>query len=379
MALTGVVDRTADARSVTHALRVEAVDVVVLSFPLEKPFRAAVRLIPTVDVVVARVRAGGLEGVGYAFAFGRDEAVALAGLVRLLGTRLTSTDALAIESAWESLWRSLALLGQAGASVSALAALDIALWDLRGKAFGVPLHRLLGSARARIPTYGSGGSLDQSAAELAAEMAGYAAAGHRAVKLKLGHGLAGDHARLEAVRRAIGANVQLIVDGNQQWTVKQAIVHACGIAEFDLWWLEEPVAASRIADCAAVRAAVPMAIATGETNFTPAECHALVSERAADIIMPNLQRVGGITPWRKVAAAAELAGVPIASHVNAEINVHLMCAVPNGLTLEIVPWWPRIFREQLEFSDGHAVPPDRPGLGVTLDPDVVARHRIDRS
>jgi L-alanine-DL-glutamate epimerase-like enolase superfamily enzyme len=358
-------------------LCVEAVDVTVLSFALAKPFRAAVRIIPTVDLVLVQARAGGLEGVGYAFAFGREEAVALAAMVRLLAPRLVGSDAFAIEAAWGALWRSLALLGQAGAGVSALAALDIALWDLKGKAMNAPLHRLLGGARARIPTYGSGGSLDSDARELAAEMARYAAAGHLAVKLKLGHGLAGDRARLVEVRHAVGDKVRVIVDGNQQWTAKQAIGHAKALAEHDLWWLEEPVPAARIADCAAVRAAVPMAVATGETNFTPAEAKALLDAGAADILMPNLQRVGGITPWLKVAAAAELAGIPVASHVYAEINVHLMCAIPNALTLEVVPWWPQAFQETLDLVDGYAIAPNRPGLGVTVDPTIVAAHRLE--
>jgi L-alanine-DL-glutamate epimerase-like enolase superfamily enzyme len=359
------------------ALPVEAVDVAVLSFALARPFRAAVRLIPTVDLVLVEARAGGLTGVGYAFAFGKEEATALAAMARLLAPRLVGSDALAIEAAWAGLWRSLALLGQAGAGVSALAALDIALWDLKGKALDVPLHRLLGGARTRIPTYGSGGSLDNDARALAAEMAGYAGAGHAAVKLKLGHGLAGDRARLAEVRRAVGDAVRVIVDGNQQWTAKQAIAHARGLAEFDPWWLEEPVPAAQIAACAAVRAAVPMAVATGETNFTAGEARALIDAGAADILMPNLQRVGGITPWLKVAAAAELAGIPVASHVYAEINVHLMCAIPNALTLEVVPWWPRPFHETLELSEGHAVAPSRAGLGVTIDRAIVAAHRVE--
>jgi L-alanine-DL-glutamate epimerase-like enolase superfamily enzyme len=356
--------------------RVESVDVTVLSFALAKPFRAAVRLIPTVDMVLVEAKAGGLEGVGTAFAFGRDEAAALAAVVRLLAPRLVGHDALATEAAWAALWRSLALLGQAGVGVAALGALDIALWDLKGRALGQPLHRLLGGARPRIPTYGSGGSLDADTAALAAEMAGYAAAGHTAVKLKLGHGLAGDRERLAAVRRAVGPGVRIIADGNQQWTAKQAIAHAQGLAAYDLWWLEEPVPAARIADCAAVRAAVPMAVATGETNFTAGEAKALIDAGAADILMPNLSRVGGITPWLKVAAAAELAGIPIASHVHAEVNVHLMCAIPNALTLEVVPWWPRPFHETLQLADGHAVPPDRPGLGLTVDRAAVDAHRV---
>lgn len=356
--------------------RVDQVLVDVLSFRLDKPFRAAIRLIPTVDCVLARVRAGGIEGIGYAFAFGTDEAKALAAFVRLLGDRLVGRDAMAGEENWAALWRSLALIGQAGAGVSALAAVDIALWDWRGKALAAPLHRLLGTAREAIPAYGSGGSLDTSTEELCAEMAGHANAGLPAVKLKLGHGREGDRRRLAAVRQAIGPKTRLIVDGNQQWDAREAIAVAASLAEFDLWWLEEPVPAQAIAACAAVRAGSAVKIATGETNFTAAEHQALLAAGAADILMPNLQRVGGITPWRKVTAAAELAGVAVASHVYAEINVHLMCACANAITLEYVPWWPRLFIEPLDLAAGHARPPERAGLGVSLDPAVLARHTV---
>jgi L-alanine-DL-glutamate epimerase-like enolase superfamily enzyme len=356
---------------------IRSVEVDVLSFALDPPFRAAIRTFPSVEIVLARVGTdAGLEGHGHAFAFGRDDAATLAGLTAALGARLEGRDARGVEANWRAMWDALVFLGQSGAGLAAMAAIDLALWDILGKASGQPLHRLLGGARTAIPVYGSGGSLALSTAELAAEVAGHAEAGHRAVKIKLGHGREGDRARLAAVRDAVGPHVRIIADANQQWTPKQAVASAAALADFDLWWLEEPVPAARIEDCAVVRAAVPMAIATGETNFGAAEFERMLALGAADILMPNLQRLGGITPWRKVAAAAELRGIPVASHVFPGINAHLMCAVPNGLTLEIVPWWPHPFEEPLRIEDGHAAPPEGPGLGLTPDRAMIARHRI---
>ena len=170
--------------------------------------------------------------------------------------------------------------------------------------------------------------------------------------------------------------MRVIVDANQQWTAKQTVAMADALAEHDPWWLEEPVPAASLEACAEARVGSRVAIATGETNFGARDFDRMLALRAADIYMPNLQRVGGITPWRTIAAACELRDVPVASHVSAEVNVHLLCAIPNGLTLEVVPWWPRLFVESLRVEDGAIRPPDGPGLGLTLDPDVLARHAV---
>jgi L-alanine-DL-glutamate epimerase-like enolase superfamily enzyme len=356
--------------------RIAGVDLRPLAFPLERPFRAAVRRIASTDVLLATLRADdGRVGHGYAFAFGAEDLAPILATARALAPLLEGGDALAPERHWQSMHRALALAGAGGPALAALAALDIALWDLAGQLCGQPLYRLLGGARERTPVYGSGGSLDLTAAELAAEAAGFAREGYGAYKFKAGHGLDEDTRRLHAVREATGGGVRLIVDGNQQWTAKQALRAARAFEAMGLWWLEEPVPAGDIAACAEVRAASPVEIATGETNFGVAEFSRLLAARAADIVMPNLQRVGGITGWRKVAALAEAAGVPIASHVYAEIGVHLMCGVPNGLVLEVLPWWPRLFREPLRIEGGEALAPETPGLGLTLDADVVERHR----
>jgi L-alanine-DL-glutamate epimerase-like enolase superfamily enzyme len=356
--------------------RIEGVELTPLAFPLEKPFRAAVRRIESTDVLVVTVRAdSGHAGTGYAFAFGAQDLAPIAATARALAPLLEGGEAIAPERHWREMHRALALVGAGGPALAALGALDIALWDLAGRIAGQPLYRLLGGARGRIPVYGSGGSLDLSADALAAEGAAFAKAGYGAFKLKAGHGLDEDLRRVSIVRKAVGSGMRLIVDGNQQWTAKQAVRAAHAFQGEGLWWLEEPVPAADIAACAEVRAASPVEIATGETNFGVGEMGRLIDARAADILMPNLQRVGGITGWRKVAAAAEVAGVPMASHVYAEIGVHLMCGVPNGLVLEVLPWWPRLFVEELRIEAGEAVPPEAPGLGLTLDQDVLRRHR----
>lgn len=357
--------------------RIDSVELTPLAFPLERPFRAAVRRIESTNVLVVEARSdSGHAGTGYAFAFGAQDLAPIAATAQALAPLLAGADAIAPERHWRDMHRALALVGAGGPALAALGAIDIALWDLAGRISGQPLYRMLGGARARIPVYGSGGSLDLAADALAAEGAAFAKAGYGAFKFKLGHGLEEDSRRVRAVREAVGPGMRLIADANQQWTAKQAIHAAQALQAHGLWWLEEPVPAQDIAACAEVRAASPVEIATGETNFGVAEMARLIGARAADILMPNLQRVGGITGWRKVAAAAELAGIPMASHVYAEIGVHLMCGVPNALVLEVLPWWPRLFVEELRIERGEAVPPEAPGIGLTLDREVLRRHHV---
>ena len=349
-----------------------------LSFPLQPAFRAAAGLIESVSFVVAELRSAcGACGLGYGFAFFPEDARAIRAIVEPLGAVLRGQNLAYSERLWQLMWQRLVFLGQSGAGISALSILDMAVWDLRGRLAGLPLWAMLGAAADRIPVYGSGGSLAAALPDLVSEMQRHAEAGFPAVKMKLGQpSLAADVERVRAVRGAVGDGVRIILDANQQWTARQAITAAAQFADLGIWWLEEPVPAQDIEACAEVARSIALPVATGETNFTPGEFTRLIDARAAEILMPNLQRVGGITAWRKVAAAAELRGIAVASHVYPEIGVHLMCAVPNGFTLEVIPWWPQFFEQTVAISGGMARPPDGPGFGLTLDRSVVARHRI---
>jgi L-alanine-DL-glutamate epimerase-like enolase superfamily enzyme len=360
--------------------RITAVTATPLRFPLAPPFRAAVRRLDSVEPVLVRVRDDqGREGTATAFGFGAADARPIVELVRSLGETRIGQPALGTERHWGEMHQLLALAGVGGAGLAALSAIDLALWDLAGRTLEAPLWRLLGGAREQVGVYASGGSLALSTDALVAEALRFAEAGHRALKLKAGLGTQHDRERLLAVRQAAGAGFALAADGNQQWDAKAAIRWARTMQDLDLAWLEEPVRADDLRAHAEVRSAIPMDLATGETLFGVDAAHRAIQGHACDILMPNLQRVGGISGWRKVAAAAELAGLRVAGHVYPEFHLHLLCATPNvaALPLELWPGWPWPWQEPLRVQDGQARPPDAPGHGFTLDEGRVRAHRSD--
>lgn len=361
-------------------LRIARVDVDVLAIPLEQPFAAAVGRFEAVHLLLARVLTeAGPAGLGTGFAFSAGDARVILAAIRELSGVVCGRDARRPEELWAAMATATTFLGRCGAAMSAIGVLDVAAWDCAARAAALPLWKFLGGARERIAAYGSGGSVAANDAELVAEMEAFAAAGLSAVKLKLGGGcgLRRDCERLAAVRRALGDDVRIAVDANQQWRAKEAVAAAARLAAFDLWWLEEPLPADEIEGLVEVRAKAAVPVATGESNAGPADFARMLRLGAADILMPNVQRVGGITPWRKIAAAAETLGVAVAAHVQPEVQVHLMCAVPPAIALEHVPWWPWPYEEPLAIEGGFAVPPSRPGLGVTLARDYVERYRVD--
>ena len=360
-------------------VRIAAIEAVPLRFPLDPPFRAALGWIESVDLVLVRVRdTDGVQGTGTAFAFGADAARPILEIARTLGATRVGAPAAGVEGHASAMRAALALSGLGGPAIAALGAIDLALWDLVARRTGLPLWRLLGGARDRIASYGSGGSLALSIDGLVDEVRGFVEAGHRAVKIKAGHGATEDARRLAALRDAFGSDLRIAVDANQQFSPKAAIRWARAIEPFDPWWIEEPVRADDVAGHAEVRAAVEVDVASGETLTGTADAARMIAARAVDVLMPNLQRVGGLTAWRKLAAAAELSGIGMAAHVHPEVQVHLMCAVPGAVALEFWPGWPWLWHEPIAIADGFAIPPDAPGLGFTLDEDRVRAHRADR-
>lgn len=360
--------------------RIASVSATPLRFALEPPFRAAVRLIDSVDPVLVRVRDDeAREGTAIAFGFGAADARPIVDLVHSLGATRVGLPSLAIERHWQEMHALLALAGVGGAGLAALSAIDMALWDLAGRSSGLPLWRLLGGAREQVGVYASAGSLGLSTEALVQEAMGFVALGHNAIKVKAGGDLKQDRQRLSALREAGGGGLRIAADGNQQWSAKSAIRWAHAMQDLQLAWLEEPVPAADHQAHAQVRQAIPMDLATGETLFGLAEAHRALRAGACDILMPNLQRVAGITGWRKLAAAAELAGVRMAGHVHPEFQLHLLCAsgAVDGRepVLELWSGWPWLWQEGIEWRDGMARPSERPGHGFTLDEERVQAHR----
>jgi L-alanine-DL-glutamate epimerase-like enolase superfamily enzyme len=270
-----------------------------LSLPLPRPVKTSAHDIRTVDTVLVEMEAdGGAVGTGYCFAFGPKRAQALHLLVEDLLPLYQGQDAATPRAHFERAWRSINFLGHAGLAVMALAALDTACWDLAAQGAGLPLYKFLGGGRDRIPTYASSGLwLDYSIDELLLEARRFLSQGHRAMKMRLGRSPQEDIERVKRLREAIGPEVKLLADVNQGWDEATAIRVGRELEPFSLYWLEEPLPYEDLEGCARVAAALTMPIATGETDYGSLGMKRHLEVRAADILMPDLQRMGGVTEF----------------------------------------------------------------------------------
>jgi L-alanine-DL-glutamate epimerase-like enolase superfamily enzyme len=269
--------------------------------------------------------------------------------------------------------------------MAAIAGIDIALWDIKAQAADLPLYKLLGGHRASVATYASGGYYGPDGKAwiegLVEEMTGYADLGYTAVKMKIGGlTLEEDVARVRAVREALH-DVRLMLDANSAYDVPAAIEAAGAFEPFDIYWLEEPTAwFDPVFGLARVGAATTIPLASGERELHRFGCRDLVDHTPIRFLQFDCTRAGGISEWLRVAAYASAHGVLMAPHHDPQIHGHLLAAVPNGHIQEVFPnavrdpLWSRLFVEQPRVLDGELVLADRPGLGVTLDRDVLDRY-----
>lgn len=361
-------------------MTITEVSVEVLRVPVERPYVAGGRAVDANWHVLARVgTADGVEGVGYIVYPRRDLMTVIAQAARELGEHLLGASVLEAEAAWERLARRGDWVGPGGLLHCALAPLDIALWDAAGKTLGQPVHRLLGGYRDHLPAYASDGLwYSLSPDDLAAAAAQHVASGFRAVKLRLGKEaeVAAEARRVEAVRQAVGPDVRIMVDVTESWSLARAkqagrVLERAGIA-----WLEDPVHHLDVAGLAQLTGALDVPIAAGEHLYHLAAFRSLLEARAVDVVIIDLARVGGITPWRKIAALAQAHQVPVCGHVVPEIQAHLLAAVPNGLMVEYVPRSAGILEAMPPIEKGELVVPQEPGLGLRLDEGAVQRYRV---
>ena len=261
-----------------------------------------------------------------------------------------------------------ASVGRSGVATQALAAIDIALYDLKAKRAGLPLAKLLGAHRDSVRTYNtSGGFLNASIEEVKERASRSIAEGIGGIKIKVGlPDGATDLARVAAVREHIGPDVPLMVDANQQWDRTTALRMGRRLEQFDLDWIEEPLDAYDAEGHAALAAALDTPIATGEMLASVAEHERLIATRACDIIQPDAPRVGGITQFLRLLTLADQAGLDLAPHFAMEIHLHLAATYPREPWVEHFDWLDALFNERLETKDGRMLVPDRPGLGVTF-------------
>jgi L-talarate/galactarate dehydratase len=329
-------------------------------------------------VVVVRVRTDdGLEGLGHAVSLQEEFRKTLATAVREIGDVLIGEDPTRPEQVMGKIIYPANWIGPGGVLNIAASAFDVALWDIIGKAAGLPLWRLLGGASDRPAVYDSGTLLSNvDALQDAAAMA--VARGHRALKMRPGPTLHGDAAgivrRVQSVREAIGPDIALMLDVNQSWTPARAIQVGRRLEACELAWIEDPAPMHDVRGQAEVARCLDVPICAGEYHYGLAPLLALLQERAVDILMVDLMRIGGITQFRKAAGLAEAFGVPVASHLLPEVFAHLIAAIPNGYIVEGMPWTEPIFTGLPELENGRLVLSERPGHGLSLDEAYLRAH-----
>jgi L-alanine-DL-glutamate epimerase-like enolase superfamily enzyme len=326
----------------------------------------------------------GLEGIGYAGFFSTVMTGAMKVALDALCEQTVGSDPLMVEAITQRL---LALAGggtpggrvvgsPAGIVTYAVSAIDVALWDIKAKAAGVPLYKLLGGYRDRVPTYASGHLWREYTLQMLAETAPkLVEQGYRAMKFRLGaeKTVAAELERVRVMREAVGPDIDLMIDINQGWSVDQAIRIGRHLAESDIYWLEDPTQHEDYAGLARVADALDTPIAAGEYQWGIVPFRHMVEQRSVDIVMSDLMRDGGISGFMKVGHLAEAFNLPIVTHLAPEVLAHPLAALSNGLTAEWMPWSTGLFKELPKLEDGQLVLPDRPGLGLEFDDTALAR------
>ena len=353
-------------------LIIQTITVSHIRVPLPKPAAVSTFKIPAVDTCAVTLRTrDGLSGMGWCAAFGAEKCRALMAMVRDMFGVLINKDSNDTEGNWAAMRQAAGFVGRDGISAMAIAALDTASWDIKAKAAGLPLWKLLGGTRAEVPCYASEGLwINADIESLREEAAHLIESGHTAMKLRVGKpDLGDDIARVAAVREVIG-DATLMVDANQGWTVEQAMEACRELAAFDLEWVEEPVDHEDVCGCAMVACETDIPICQGETSWNERGMRHLLVAGAADVLMADLQRNSGPSGWLKAAGAASEQGTPITSHLFHETSAHLMSATPGSVWCEHMPWWEPILKEPAAFKNGRIVLGDAPGLGLEWDEEA---------
>lgn len=361
-------------------MKISKMRTVALSIPLDRPFKG-VRQQPRerINPVIVQLTADdGLEAFGLAFAWNDRQVKSLKASVEDLEEIVIGQDVFRWAKVWQRLYDGTRHMGHHGYGIYALATIDTALWVLRAKALGMPLAHLLGGFRERVPVYVShllfrNWSLD----ELQRDAASLVEQGFRAMKMNMGDKpFKVELERLKAVREAVGEDIEIMIDVNWAWTVADTIRIGREIESYNVYWLEDPLASDDPDQLAQVADALDVPIADGETYCTKYEFRQLIEKRAADILIVDLQRVGGITEWIKVATMAQAWNLPVASHIFHDFSVHLVAAIPNGLIVEYMPWWDVIYQVPPQVKDGYMEIPKIPGLGLELDAEALKKYEL---
>ena len=296
--------------------------------------------------------------------------------------RLKGQNLLEPERLWDRMYRHDRKSIAKGIYIKAMGSLDVAIWDIIGQALELPVHRILGTFRTRIPVYAAGGYYAEGKGirDLVREMEGYVDEGFTVVKMKVaGASLREDVARVAAVRKALGDDIGIMLDANNGLKAYEAIRLGRAVEEYRPYWFEEPVMPDDFAGCAEVRQALDVPIVAGENEFTRWGARDLLTAGSADILNLDVVKAGGITEYRKIAAVASAFHVPVAPHGTVHMSMQTMASVDNGLIMEVYPSARSHFNPSLPsvpVADGHTTVPERAGLGLEFDQEMIRKYRV---
>lgn len=368
---------------------IESIAVATARVPLDNVTSFATRTVSARDYGLVKVRAGGVEGIGFCYAGSSGGTLVAHAVEHLLAPLLLGRDSLLVEGLWQRMFEETVLHGRAGSVMRAISILDCALWDVNSRAAKIPLYKYLGAAVERaVPAYASGGYYleGKTPKKLGQEMAGYARAGFRAVKMKVGRmSPKEEEARVKAAREAIGPEVELMLDANNAWRdLPTAMRYMERFELYDPYWIEEPFFPDDIDNHARLAKLTRVTVATGEIGTGRWHFKEILDKGAAQILQTDALVCGGISEWRRIAATAASYGVTVCPHWFHDLHAHLVAATPNARYVEFFPDdqvlnFRRLVDKQLRVEDGNLVLPTSPGLGFAFDERALSRYGLKAS
>jgi len=344
--------------------------------PMRLPLQTSTGAVGMAPLVLIDLEtSAGITGHAYLFAIGRPHLRPIVALVEAMGEMING-DAVAPFEIERKLRQKYTLLGVHNIVLFALAGIDMAAWDAYAQSLGQPLCRVLGGAPRPVRAYNSKGLGIMPLKLLAREADGLLKEGFSAVKLRLGRpDPRDDLAALRAVKKAIGPDVTLMCDFNQALTVNDAILRGRMLdQEGGLYWIEEPTRADDFEGTGRIADALDTPVQIGENFMGPEQMAQALAAGASDYVMPDAQRIGGVTGWMRAAALAQAAGLEMSSHLFAEVSCHLLAVTPTCHWLEYVDWAEPILAEPLALKHGHVLIPSTPGTGVHWDERAVKKY-----
>jgi len=351
-----------------------------IDLPLEKPIATAIHSISSTGCVLLELETdAGIVGESYVFTLNAVRLKALHEMLLGFSHQVEGRDPHFVTAIWQDIWNEMNPIGQKGFSVLALSAIDTACWDIIGKATGLPLHRVFGACRDKVKTYASGGLwLSQTIDECLHQAQEFINAGFCGMKIRLGSSKMGtDVERVAKIREAVGPDIELYADANQSLLPKQAIRLGRQLEEFNLVWFEEPVVYNNLKGNAAVCSALDTPVAGGESEYSRFGMRDILEAAAVDVLMPDLQRIGGLSEFRRTAAMAACYETPVSSHLFTEHSICIAASEANCISVEHMPWFMPLFNETMEIDGGYIRVPERPGIGFTFNQSTIKRYKLN--